>query len=164
MDKLTYQQEDFCRQFILDLNATQAAIRAGYSKRTATPSASRLLTSVNVQERIRELQAARSLETKVTAERVLLELARMGFSNMKNFINPFDDEVKNIHDLDDNHSACISEINDTVTSIDGVTTRKRKIKLYDKTSALEKIARHIGFFEKDNDQTSRVIQVTFGKK
>jgi phage terminase small subunit len=68
---LTPKQELFCQEYIIDLNATQASIRAGYSEKTATTQGPRLLENVGVRERINELQAARSERTEITADYVL---------------------------------------------------------------------------------------------
>lgn len=163
MSELNDRQTEFCRQYLIDLNATKAAKRAGYSEATAGSQGFDLLKKPEIQDLISKFQEERAKRTEVTSDRVLLELARMGFSNIKDFVDE-QDEVRMIHELDDNQSACISEIHDTITTVDGVATRKRKIKLYDKPSALEKIARHLGFFKEDNDQTGKVIEVTFGKK
>lgn len=68
---LTDKQERFCQEYLVDLNATQAAIRAGYSAKTAQEQSSRLLSNVMVQRRVDELKLARSQSTGITAERVL---------------------------------------------------------------------------------------------
>lgn len=67
MEKLSDKQERFCQEYTKDLNQTQAAIRAGYSPKTANQQASRLLTKVNVQARIAELQKKISEEIEVDA-------------------------------------------------------------------------------------------------
>lgn len=74
MNKLTEKQEAFIREYIIDLNATQAAIRAGYSEKTATEQGSRLLTNVKVRARIEELQNERAEKLKLNAEWVLNRL------------------------------------------------------------------------------------------
>ena len=65
------RQEKFCQEYIVDLNQTQAAIRAGYSKKTADVQASRLLTNVKIQARIQELMQKREQRTEITADKVL---------------------------------------------------------------------------------------------
>jgi hypothetical protein len=71
---LTPKQARFCEDYLIDLNATQAAIRAGYSVRTAKEIGYALLLKPLVQARVQQLQAARAEATKITAERVLEEL------------------------------------------------------------------------------------------
>lgn len=70
-DQLTDKQERFCQEYLVDLNATQAAIRAGYSAKTADKIGSQLLGKTRVQAKIDELKLARSEKTGITAERVL---------------------------------------------------------------------------------------------
>lgn len=75
--KLTDKQEMFCREYLLDLNATQAAIRAGYSEKTARNIAGNLLTKINIQMRISELKAQRCEEVKIDANWVLINAKRV---------------------------------------------------------------------------------------
>ncbi len=69
--KLTAKQQKFCEEYLIDLNATQAAIRAGYSQKTANEQASRMLAKVNIQERIAEKQSEASDRTSITVDFVL---------------------------------------------------------------------------------------------
>ena len=71
MDKLSDKQIRFCEEYLIDLNATQAAIRTGYSKKTAKEQASRLLTNVNVSEYIAELQSEVRNRTEITVDFVI---------------------------------------------------------------------------------------------
>ena len=71
MEALTDKQEAFCQEYLLDLNATQAAIRAGYSEATAQEQSSRLLSNVMVASRVRELMAGRAQRVQVDADWVL---------------------------------------------------------------------------------------------
>lgn len=80
MAKLTAKQERFCREYIIDLNATQAAIRAGYSKKTANRIASENLSKLDIQKKIQELQQERAERTEITQDKVLKELAGIGFA------------------------------------------------------------------------------------
>lgn len=80
MEKLTVKQERFCTEYIIDLNATQAAIRAGYSKKTANRIASENLSKPDIQRKIQELQQERAERTEITQDRVLKELAGIGFA------------------------------------------------------------------------------------
>lgn len=80
MAKLTAKQERFCIEYIIDLNATQAAIRAGYSKKTANRIASENLSKLDIQRKIQELQQERAERTEITQDRVLKELAGIGFA------------------------------------------------------------------------------------
>ncbi len=67
---LSTKQQRFCQEYLVDLNATQAAVRAGYSAKTATPSASRLLTNVKVSTQIQKLKSEREIRTRITTDDV----------------------------------------------------------------------------------------------
>ena len=82
MAKLTPKQERFCEEYLIDLNATQAAIRAGYSANTAREQGAQNLSKLNIQEKIAELQAERSKRTEITQDRVVKELAAMAFAKL----------------------------------------------------------------------------------
>jgi phage terminase small subunit len=70
-NKLNAKQDRFCREYIIDLNATQAAIRAGYSKKTARATGCENLTKQNIATRIKELQSTANKKSEITAEYVL---------------------------------------------------------------------------------------------
>jgi phage terminase small subunit len=71
MSELTPKQQRFCEEYVVDCNGTQAAIRAGYSEKTAVEQASRLLINVKVGERINELQKSKQITTGYNAERII---------------------------------------------------------------------------------------------
>lgn len=77
--EMTRKQSMFCREYLLDFNATQAAIRAGYSTRTAYSIGNENLRKPEIRKRIRELVAARNTRTLVAADRVLGKLAEIAF-------------------------------------------------------------------------------------
>jgi phage terminase small subunit len=77
MSKLTNKQEAFCQEYIIDLNATQAAIRAGYSEKTAKEQGCQNLTKLNVQERVQELLDQRTERTQIDADYVLSSLKQI---------------------------------------------------------------------------------------
>src|SRR4051794_8476560 len=82
------KQDRFCREYVVDLNGTQAAIRAGYSAKTANEQASRLLAKVNIQNRVKELQQKVAERVEVSAAQILAEideLAMMDFGKIANF-------------------------------------------------------------------------------
>src|SRR3954452_24234115 len=83
MHLLNERQRRFVAEYLLDLNATQAAIRAGYAAATANRTGPRLLSNVGVAAGIAEAQAGRSRRTEVTQDRVVLELARIAFSDSR---------------------------------------------------------------------------------
>lgn len=156
---LTPKQARFVDEYLVDLNATQASIRAGYSAKTAEQQGPRLLGNVGVAEAISAAQKLRSARTLITADRVLTELAKIGFSDLRKAISwranvtgmvededgsqrlAVTNEVQLIDSdkLDDATAAAIAEISQTAQG--GL-----KLKLHDKKGALVEIGRHLGMF------------------
>lgn len=138
---LTEKQKRFAEEYLIDLNATQAAIRAGYSVKTADQQASRMLTNVKVQQAIAEKMAERSRRTGINQDRVLTELAKIAFVNADDVINAQDATTKEGASRDD--LAAIQSIKVKKIGEDGV---EREIKLADKLKALEMLGRHLGMW------------------
>ena len=147
---LTLKQQRFVDEYLIDLNATQAAIRAGYSKRTAEQQGFQLLKKTSVQAAVQEAIRKRSERTEITQDRVLQELAKIGFSNMKDFVEWGPDGVtlKESAEMDGDAALCVAEVYQTTTQHGGTV----KFKLHDKVSALEKIAKHLGMFSDDPEK------------
>lgn len=144
--KLNDRQRQFVREYLIDFNATQAAIRAGYSPKAATAVASRLLTNANVSAAIEEGRQRLAEKTEITAERVLAELAKIAFLDIRKAFNA-DGSLKPIDELDDNTAAAIAGLEVAAINEDGATIGSlKKIKLADKISALEKLGRNLNLF------------------
>lgn len=162
--KLTDKQEKFCNEYLIDLNATQAAIRAGYSPKTAMEQGYQLLQKTSVaafiQERRKELQEV----TGITQKRVLEEYAKIAFSDIR---KAFDENslLIGIKDIPDDIAACLSSIEiDQLwgQSMDGKIQigETKKVKVWNKINALDSLARHLGMFEKDNEQSKPVVHIS----
>lgn len=82
------KHEKFCNEYIKDMNATQAAIRTGYSEKTAKMQGSRLMTNDDIKARVKELRDAYFNENIMTAQQVEYELTRiaLGLSNEKQVV------------------------------------------------------------------------------
>lgn len=151
-DGLTPRQARFVEEYLVDLNATQAAIRAGYSAQTADKIASELLRKTRVAEAITAAQAARSERTQVTADRVLEELAAIGFARLTDFAawGPGRFELFASTAVDSRALVEI-KVKETVLAAgeDGETVIKREygIKLHDKLKALDKLGQHLGLWD-----------------
>jgi phage terminase small subunit len=146
LPELTSKQCRFVIEYLKDLNATQAANRAGYSEKTAAEQGCRLLRNVKVRAAIEAAQAEMAKKLEVTRERVLKEAARLAFSDHRKM---FDDagRLKPIHDLDDDTAAAIAGIEVVERAVpggEGRTEFVHKIKFWDKNSALDKLCRHLG--------------------
>lgn len=159
MSDLTEKQKRFIEEYLVDLNATQAAIRAGYSEKTAYSAGQRLLKNVEVQDGVRKSQEARSKRTKITQDMVLNELAKIGFSDIRKAVawgeRPVEEEDGSLvypvelvgsSEIDDDTAAAISEVSLTAQGV--------KIKMLDKKSALDSIGKHLGMFTDRVDHIS----------
>lgn len=152
MAKLTDKQQRFVEEYLIDLNATKAAIRAGYSAKNADKIGSELLGKTRVAEAVACAMAERSRRTGISQDRVLQELAKISFSDMRNFVDVVDGEVrlKNMEDISPDDSACIQEITTTKTvksfGDTEIETTVTKMKLADKKGSLESLGRHLGMF------------------
>lgn len=146
------KMKKFCHEYVIDLNATQAAIRAGYSEKTATSMASRMLTKVKVQELIKELQSDLQRTTNITAIRVLNEHKIIAFSSISHLHNSWI-ELKDFEKLSEEQKACIKSISTKVTKRnigskedpDIVDVEFVKVELYDKQKSLDSISKILGF-------------------
>lgn len=141
MAKLTAKQQRFCDEYLIDLNAKQAAIRAGYSPNTAEQQASRMLRIVKVQDEIAREMAERSKRTGINQDRVLMEIAKMAFVNIDDVIDLGTAEVKSTATKDD--LACIQSVKIKPTEFG----TEREIRLCDKKSNLELLGKHLGMFK-----------------
>ena len=139
---LTPKQSRFVEEYLIDMNATQAAIRAGYSAKTANEQAARLLANVSISDAVRLAMQSRSERTNITADRVLQEFARIGFSDMRRFTTWGPSGVSLIASstLDPDDARCVAEVSQTVTEVGGAL----RFKLHDKVAALTQMAKHLG--------------------
>lgn len=148
---LTPKQKIFCDKYLKCLNATKAATQAGYSKRTANEQGARLLAKVSVKNYISERQQKNEAKTEITRERWLAELESIGFANINDFVNG-SNSILELKHIDRKKTAAVSGVKTTVHESNGKITTNTQIKFHDKEAALEKIGRHLGYFEKDNKQ------------
>lgn len=148
MDKMTDKQKFFCREYLRDFNATQAAIRAGYSHKTARFIASELLTKPNIQEQIKKAADDINERTNNDIERIITELQIVAFGCLKDVADwgQAGLTIKDSEELED-EARIVSEISETKTSTkDDVTTSTIKIKLHDKLRALEMLGKYHKIF------------------
>ena len=152
--KLTERQKRFCDEYLIDLNATQAAIRAGYSKKTAKVIGSENLTKPDIAARIEKRRAAQIKRTEITADRVLLELARIAFVDGSAFATiTARGKVKFTPTDELTH--------DQKAVIAGVKNGKfgTEIKTNDKVRALELLGKHLGLFDSGSLQPDEGVQI-----
>ena len=139
---LTDKQERFCKEYLIDLNGTQAAIRAGYSEASAQNISSENLSKPIIQARVTELMAERSKRTLITADKVLLEAGRLLFSDMRKIAtwNAGQVDLEDSKKLSDDDAACVESVSQTTTKDGGSIS----CKLHSKTKAMELVMRHLG--------------------
>lgn len=161
---LTPKQKRFCEEYLIDLNATQAAIRAGYSLKTAEQTASRLLRNVKVQEYIAKRQKELSRSTEITQERVIKELALIAFSNNADYAHVVEKKMQVEADgalvdvLDKDGNPVMYRTVEPVLTEELTEEQKRalavikkgrdglEVKSCDKVKALELLGKHLGIF------------------
>lgn len=157
---LTEKQIRFCEEYVIDLNATQAAIRAGYSEGSAKEQGSRLLTNANIQDYLSELKQKASDILEITHQDVLKRLKTWAESDITETIGLTPEQLKELP----------LEIRQLITSYkhtkktyqigdDPVTEDYIELKFVSKEKAIEMIGRHIGFYEKDNSQQAGNIMI-----
>ena len=148
---LTEKQKRFVSEYLVDLNATQAAIRSGYAASAARTLGSRHLSNPEVAESIRAGQAAAAASIGVTAERIVREYALLGFANMADYLTEAGSErALDFSKLTRDQAAAICEMT-VETYVEGKgeaaeTVKRTKFKLADKKGSLDSLARHLGMF------------------
>ena len=154
MGKLTDKQKMFCKEYLIDLNATQAAIRAGYSKKTASVIANENLIKPYIQNRITELKESRSNRIEMTSDGVLKELKNWVQGDYTDLMML---TAKQIKELAPEIRRLITGFKRTTRRIPGTDEEEIQIeiKFIDKIKAMEMISKHIGFYEKDNSQSNK---------
>jgi phage terminase small subunit len=142
--KLTPQQELFVKEYLIDLNATQAAIRAGYSKKTAQEQGSRLLSNVIIASKVAETLGKRLDKLDISGERILNELARVGFGRMTDVAKWTESGVSFVPstELNEDQAATVCEVTETTNEHGG----SLKIKQHDKLKALELLGKYQKLF------------------
>ena len=149
---MTKKQKRFIEEYLIDLNATQAAIRAGYSPDTAKSIGSENLTKPDIQARIAKAMAERSRRTGVNADRVVMELAKIAFVNASDVIDAETATLK--PDAAPEDTAAIQSVKVKTFGEDGL---EREIKMADKLKALELLGKHLGM-SKDKVELSGSLE------
>lgn len=154
---LTPKQAAFAREYLVDLNATQAAIRAGYKPASAASVGFENLRKPKIAAEIEVAMQRRADRTEVTAERVLNELAKIAFANLADYfrLTPDMDPYIDLASATRDQLAALTEI--TVEDYtegraeDAREVKRVKIKLADKKAALELLGRHLGLWDAKTD-------------
>jgi phage terminase small subunit len=157
MAKLTPKQVKFCEEYLIDLNATQAAIRAGYSAKTAQRIAAENLSKLVIKAKIDELRQVQQKRTQISVDWIIEKLANIAGFEL-NQIGKFDGEKMTFKPESDWSKAArtaVSSIKQTSTtrktkSGDEFTTSVIELKIESKQSALDSLAKHYGMYDNFN--------------
>ena len=145
MSKLTQKQKRFCDEYLIDLNATQAAIRAGYSNHTAKDIGCENLAKPHIRAYIDHRITEREQRTGITQDMVVEELAKIAFANIDDYVEIDDSAgankvvVKPTREVPEDKISAVSSIKQGPNGIE--------VKLHDKVRALENLGRHLGMFK-----------------
>jgi phage terminase small subunit len=173
--KLTPKQECFCQEYLIDLNATQAAIRAGYSAKTAGVIGYEYLKKPQIQKCIQSLRDKRAEKLEITADQVLREYAKLAFSTLGDFMRVQKDGTAyfDLSAMTPDQAAAIQEYSvDEYTEgkagakgngkgEKGRAVKRMRIKLADKKGALDSIGKHIGMFVDRHEVTGATGEKLF---
>lgn len=167
MTKLTNKQQMFVLEYLKDMNATQAAKRAGYSKHTAMTIGGENLRKPQIQAEIRKAMDARAERTRVSIDKVVTELAKLGFSDWRELGMWSDDGMELIpsEEVEDEPAAAVKDVSMTKErrydrNGELIETTHTKLSLHDKKGALELLGRHLGMFKDNlNIETKRPLVV-----
>lgn len=161
------KQVKFIKEYLVDLNSTQAAIRAGYAPKRADATAYNLLRNTEISAAIREEMEARAKRTEITQDRVLLEIARIAFNDPRKAFNK-NGALKDIQDWPDEVAAAVSsiKINEITDSEGNHIGETKEIKFWDKGKQIELAGRHLGMWNDkltlggDKDNPLRVMSLS----
>ena len=144
MAKLTDKQQCFVSEYLIDLNATQAAIRAGYSPKTANEQGCQLLAKLSIQQAIAKKMAERSKGTGINQDRVVLELAKIAFVKVTEVV---DKNGRIREDATEDDVACIESVKYKSSESDTGASIEREVKIASKLKALELLGKHLGMWQ-----------------
>jgi phage terminase small subunit len=153
---LTPKQERFVEEYLRDLNATKAAIRAGYAPRAAQEQSSRLLSNAMVADAVARAKAERAARAGIDADRVLEEIKALALANLSDFASwgPGRFELHESGEVDTRAVQAVTIKEVTISNDHGEITKvEQGIKLHDKLGALEKLCRHLGIAVDRKDMT-----------
>ncbi len=147
---LTPKQAMFVAEFLVDRNATRAAIAAGYSEKTAEAAGSRLLRNVKVSAAITERNARRVEKLDITIERTARELAKLSYFDPGRLFDE-NGKLKPVAELDEVTRAAVESV-----EVDPETGRVKRIGMAKKGQNLERLGRHLGMFTDKVEHSGRL--------
>lgn len=154
MPKLTPKQERFVDEYLTDLNATQAAVRAGYSKKTANRTGTKLLSNAVICIEIQKRRKDVIESIGITRNRIIQEMACLAFFSGKGLVSS-NGAVIPLHELTDEVAAAINGVD---FNPDGTV---KKYRIPDKNKALENLARILGYMDREGGQSNTAPRLTY---
>lgn len=154
---LNKRQLRFIAEYMVDLSPKNAAIRAGYSKHSAVDMGAQNMAHPLIAAEIAKRQERRANKLELTAENVLREIGRVALSDTRRLYRE-DGSLKPANEWDDDMAAAVAGVEVKTEFVGRGSNRKavgfntKSIKLWDKNAALDKAARHLGLYERDNAQ------------
>jgi len=174
MKKGSPRRDMFAKEFVVDFNATAAAKRCGYSKKTAYSQGQRLLKNVEVQEAIRKLTEKRKERLEITANDWLAELKLIGFADLADYLDIDPDtgaaRAKSFSEMPEGASRAIESIQEDriiredARGRDSVVNSKIKFKMHPKIEALKLIGQHLGFLKDQPVQLPQNLTVIIERR
>lgn len=144
MARFTDKQKMFIDEYLIDLNATQSAIRAGYSPKTAHQIAHDMMGKPHIAEEIARRKAERSRRLGINQERVVEELAKIAFSRLTDIVDPSTGEIR--EDATEDDLACLESVKIKTIPTKSGQGVEREIKMTQKIKAIELLGKHLGMF------------------
>jgi phage terminase small subunit len=142
----------FVREYLVDLNATKAAIRAGYSPRSARTTSSRLLAKANIQEAVQRATSERAKRVEVTADDVVRELALLAFSDLGRAFGA-NGRMLSLEEMPEAVRRTLASVEVDEDDDEGTV---RKVRTWDKIRALELLGKHLRMFVDQTENHHRV--------
>lgn len=164
---LTDKQKLFCKYYLISFNGTKAAIEAGYSKKTAYSIANELLKKKEIQEYLNSQKNEIFKKVDVTKERVLQEIGRIAFSDIRKLYND-NGSLRTVKDIEDDSAACIAAV-EVFEEFSGRGEDREhigntvKVKLWSKEKGLEMLAKHFDIYS-DAPIVNNEVYVGYGKE
>jgi len=164
LNKLSAKQEAFVQEYLIDLNATQAARRAGYSERQCGVIGYENLKKPQISVRIKQAMDERAARVHITQDRVLQELARLAFSDLRKAFKD-DGSLKLPNEWDDDTAAAMAGVDTQTSSVHGgdeeapLSLTTKKVKVFDKSAALTLAMRHLGMLNDKLEVTTPMVRV-----
>jgi len=151
-------RENFCHEYVIDFNGTQAAIRAGYSKKTAYAQANQMLDDLEVQLVIAQVKSGQREKLIFGRDEVLRELQRIAGADVRKLYGA-NGHLKKITELDDDTASAVDSIEHNI----GAETVIAKVKMSSKLGALKELAKHHNIYE-DHQKAQAPMVVNFQGK